>query len=71
MRKWEWSRSVLEQAKFYADYNSCFCDGHKGDFFYNLLKRRYILQLTKFEHKNVGESIDSDKTDLSSFGFAV
>ena len=39
-------------------------------FFYKLLKRRYIFQLTKYEHKDVRESIDSDDTNLSSIGFA-
>ena len=43
MRKWEWSRSVLDQAKFYADYNSCFCDGHKGDFFLQLTQKEVYL----------------------------
>ena len=31
---------------------------------------KYIFQLTKYEHKDVRESIDSDDTHLSSIGFA-
>ena len=31
---------------------------------------KYIFQLTKYEHKDVRESIDSDNTNLSSIGFA-
>ena len=31
---------------------------------------KYIFQLTKYEHKDVRESIDSDDTNLSSIGFA-
>ena len=30
---------------------------------------KYIFQLTKYEHKDVRESIDSDDTNLSSIGF--
>ena len=33
MKKWEWSRSVLEQAKFYAEWNNYFCAVCKGNFF--------------------------------------
>ena len=38
--------------------------------FYELPKRRCIFQPTKYEHKDVRESIDSDDTNLSSTGFA-
>ena len=31
---------------------------------------KYIFQLTKYEHKDVRKSIDSDDTNLSSIGFA-
>ena len=37
--------------------------------FYELPKRRCIFQPTKYEHKDVRESIDSDDTNLSSIGF--
>ena len=38
--------------------------------FLQVTQKRYIFQLTKYEHKDVRESIDSDDTDLSSIGFA-
>ena len=31
---------------------------------------KYIFQPTKYEHKDLRESIDSDDTNLSSIGFA-
>ena len=31
---------------------------------------KYIFQLTKYEHKDVRESVDSNDTDFSSIGFA-
>ena len=31
---------------------------------------KYIFQLTKYEDKDIRESIDSDDTHLSSIGFA-
>ena len=31
---------------------------------------KYIFQLTKYEHEDAWESIVSDDTNLSSFGFA-
>ena len=40
------------------------------DFFYKLLTRRYIFQLTKYEHnKGVSESVDFDM-NFSSVGLA-
>ena len=33
-------------------------------------ENKYIFQFTKYEHKDVCESIDSDDTRLSSIGFA-
>ena len=38
--------------------------------FLQVTQKGYIFQLTKYEHKDVRESIDSDDTDLSSIGFA-
>ena len=35
-----------------------------------LLVTKYIFQLTKYEHKEVRESIESDDKNLSSIGFA-
>ena len=35
-----------------------------------LLVNKYILQLTKYEHKDVGESIESANMNLPSIGFA-
>ena len=32
MRKWEWSWSILERAKFYAEWNNYFCAVHSGHF---------------------------------------
>ena len=37
---------------------------------YKLLSRRYIFQLTKYEHKGVSESTDFDYTNFSSVGLA-
>ena len=34
-----------------------------------LLVNKYIFQLTKYEHKDVRESIESDDKNLSSIGF--
>ena len=31
---------------------------------------KYIFQLTKYEHKDVRESVESDDKNLSSIGFA-
>ena len=42
----------------------------KAIFFHKLLTRRYIFQLTKYEHDGVSESIDFDDTKFSSVGFA-
>ena len=70
MRKWEWSQSVHERAKFYAEWNNYFCAAHKGDFSYKLLTRKYIFQLTKYEHKGVSKSNDFDDTNFSSAGIA-
>ena len=39
-------------------------------FFYKLLTRRYIFQLTKYKHKDVRESIDFDDTNISSVGLS-
>ena len=39
-------------------------------YFYKLLKRRYIFQLTKYEHKDLRESNDYGDTNLSFVGFA-
>ena len=38
--------------------------------FYKLPKRRFIFHPMKYEHNDVGESIDSDETNVSSIGFA-
>ena len=42
----------------------------KTIFFYKYLPRRYIFQLTKYKHKGVSESIDSDNRNFSSVGLA-
>ena len=39
----------------------------KAIFFLQVIK--YMYQLTKYEHKDVRESIDSDGTNMSSIGF--
>ena len=57
-----------QSEKYYAEWNHHFCAAHKGDFFLQL--KKYIFQLTKYEHKDIRESIDSDDTNLSSIGFA-
>ena len=38
--------------------------------FYKLLTRKYIFKHTKFEHKGVSESIDSDDRNSPSVGLA-
>ena len=57
-----------QSQKYYAEWNNHFCAAHKGDFF--LLVNKYIFQLTKYEQKDVCESIESDDKNLSSIGFA-
>ena len=57
----------MPQSQKYAEWNNHFCAAHKGDF---LQVNKYIFQLTKYERKDVRESIDSDDTHLSSIGFA-
>ena len=52
----------------YAKWNNHFSAVHKDYFFFQVNK--YIFQLTKYEHKDVRESIDSDDTHLPSIGFA-
>ena len=47
-----------------------FCAAHKGDFSYKLLTRKYIFQLTRYEHKGISESTDFDDTNFSSAGIA-
>ena len=56
-----------QSQKYYAKWNNHLCAAHKGDFFLQVIK--YMYQLTKYEHKDVRESIDSDGTNLSSIGF--
>ena len=70
MRKWEWSWSILEWAKFYAEWNNYFCAVHSDNFLNELPKRRHIFKPMKYEHKDVCKSIDSADTNLSSIGFA-
>ena len=56
-----------QSQKHYAEWNNHFCAAHKGDF---LLVNKYIFQLTKYEHKDVRERIESDHQNLSSISFA-
>ena len=42
----------------------------KAIFVQAFFNRRYIFQLTKYEHKGVRESIDFDDTNLSFVGLA-
>ena len=53
--------------KYYTQWNNHFCAAHKGKF---LQVNKYVFQLSKYEHKDVCESIDSDDINLSSIGFA-
>ena len=53
---------------FYAEWNNYFRTAHKGDFFYKLLKKRYIFQLTKY--KDVRKRTNSEETNLYSIGCA-
>ena len=55
-----------QSQKYCAEWNNNFCPAHKGDF---LLVNKYIFQLTKYEHKDVHESIEFDE-NFSSIGFA-
>ena len=56
-----------QSQKYYAEWNNYFWAAHKGDF---LLVNKYIFQLTKYEHKDVRESIESGDKNLPSIGFA-
>ena len=42
----------------------------KAIFFYKLLNRRYIFQLTKYKHQGVSESTDSYDPNVSSVSLA-
>ena len=48
------------------EWNNYSFAAHNDDFFYTLLTRRYIFQLTKYEHEGVSESIDSDNRNFFS-----
>ena len=54
---------MSQSEKYYAEWNHHFCAAHKVIF---LQVNKYIFQLTKYEHKDIRESIDSDDTNLSS-----
>ena len=56
----------FERTQFYTEWNNYSYSAHNGCFFYKLLTRRYIFQLTKYKHKDVSESIDFDDTNISS-----
>ena len=55
----------MPQSQYYAEWNNHFCAAHKGDF---LLVNKYIFQLTKYEHKDVRQSVESGDKNLPSFG---
>ena len=52
------------------EWNNYSFAAHNDDFFYTLLTRRYIFQLTKYEHEGVSESIDSDNRNFFFIGLA-
>ena len=54
---------MSQSEKYYAEWNHHFFAAHKVIF---LQVNKYIFQLTKYEHKDIRESIDSDDTNLSS-----
>ena len=56
-----------ELEKHYTEWNNHFCAVYKGVF---LLLNKYIFQLTKYEDKDIRESVESDDKNLSSIGFA-
>ena len=58
---------MSQSEKYYAEWNHHFCAAHKVIF---LQVNKYIFQLTKYEPKDIRESIDSDDTNLSFIGFA-
>ena len=53
----------MPQSQKFAEWNNHFCAAHKDDF---TQVNKYIFQLTKYEHKDVREGIDSDDTNLLS-----
>ena len=61
------TKKMPQSQKYYAEWNNHFCAAHKGDF---LLVNKYIFQLSKYDHKDVRESIESGDKNLSSIGFA-
>ena len=64
------SRPFFERAWFYTEWNNYSYAAHKANFFYKLLTRRCIFQLTKHELKGVSESFDFEGKNFSSFGLA-
>ena len=61
---WKWGRSR-------SKWNGYSHAAHKGDFFKGeLLTRRYIFQLMKYENKGVNKSTHSKNRNFSSFSLA-